>query len=110
MQYIPLLLLLLFPFWAAAVLYLRFRLTRSRPSDYEAIDSFLRTRGLTRIAVQRDDNYWRYWLRGKLYLSNCARIYIVEANEPGGQRREIHVAFDQWPMMGTARLQVLLER
>ena len=110
MQYIPLLFLLVFLLLAPAILYLRIRLTRSRPSDYETIDNFLRSRGLTRIAVQRDDNYWRYWLRGKLYLSNCARIYIVEANEPAGQRREIHVAFDQWLMMGPARLQVLLER
>jgi hypothetical protein len=88
--------ILLIPLAAAAVLYLRYRMSRSRPSDYEAIGKLLMVRGLNPIAVPRDNYDWRYWIRGKLILSTCARISIVEAQGPSGDHREIHVAFDAW--------------
>jgi hypothetical protein len=109
MRYLLLLLVPLVPLFAAAVLYMRYRLTRFRPSDVEVIDELLSSRGLNRIAVTKHNNYWRYWIRGKLTLSNCARLYIIEAEEPGGSRREIHIAFDDWPL-GSGRLQVLMDR
>lgn len=84
-------------------------LKRSRPSDYGAINELVAGRGLQTLSVTRDDTYWRYWLRGRLLLSNCARVYVVVAEAPGGARQEIHVGFDQWPP-ATGGLQVLLER
>ena len=94
---------------AALVLYLRARLLESQPSDYRAIDVLLAARGLRPIAVTRDDDYWRYWLRGRLSLSNCARIYVAVGEDPDGARRELHVAFDPW-QLGTVEADVLLER
>jgi hypothetical protein len=47
------LLLLIVPLAAAAILYHRYRLTRSRPSDYEASDEFLAKRGLKRVTVTK---------------------------------------------------------
>ena len=92
----------------ALVVYLRYRLTKSQPSDDQAIDDLMKVRGLRKVAVTRSDNYWRYWIRGKLSLSNCARIYVVVGEEPDGREREIHVAFDDWSLR-RGELQVLLE-
>ncbi len=93
----------------AFVFVYRSELTRGRPSDHPAIDEFMVARHWRTIAVTRDDHYWRYWIRGKLGLSNCARIYVIVAERPGGDRREVHVAFDPWPW-GDGQLQVLAER
>ena len=73
--------LLAFLIFLASPLYIGRRLTRSRPADYEAIDELPMVREKTRISVRMENNYWRYWIRGK-NLSNCARIYIVEAQGP----------------------------
>jgi hypothetical protein len=94
---------------AVALLCVWGYLKTSRPSDYEAINDLVAGRGLRTVSVSRDDAYWRYWLRGRLLLSNCARVYVVVAEAPGGARQEIHVAFDQWPP-STGGVQVLLER
>jgi hypothetical protein len=99
--------LAIIPLLIAGQIYLISRFTKSRPSDYESIDAMLKARSLQKIAVTKDNNYFRYWIRG-LGLSNVARIYIVTAAEQNGSRREIHVAFDDWSSSG--ELQVLLDR
>lgn len=91
------------------ILYLRYRLTSPRSSDFEAIDELMNARCLRLLTVTNENNYWRYWIRGRLLLSNCARIYVILAEDSTGKRREIHVAFDQWPP-ASGTLQVLLER
>jgi hypothetical protein len=101
--------LALFPFWIALVLYSYFRLRRSRPSDYEAIDDMLKARSLQRIAVTKHYDLLRYWIRGYLSLSNVARFYIVTADEQNGSRREIHVAFDAWSWNGGLRVLLDIE-
>ena len=103
--FVPVMLICGLPF----VVYLRFRLTKSRPSDHLAIEEFLKDRGLRQIRVTRDDNYWRYWIRGRLSMSNCARIYVVQCESPDGPPREIHIAFDDWSLT-RGKLQVVLER
>lgn len=91
-----------------SVFYVRYRFTRSRLTDFQVIDSLMLVRGLSRISLRKDTNYWRYWIRGR-NLSNCARIYIIAAQEVSGAKREIHVAFDDW-CVRPPRLQVLLEK
>jgi hypothetical protein len=100
---------ILFAVLGVLIISLRLWLLESRPSDYVAIDALLATRGLRPVTVIRQDDYWLYWLRGHLSLSNCARIYVVLGEAPGGSRRELHVAFDTWPL-GTVGGDVLLER
>ena len=86
-----------------------FRNGAPRPADGQAIDELMKVRRLRTVSVTRNDDYWRYWLRGRLFsLSNCARIYIVVGEDPEGSRREIHVAFDDWPPR-TGDLQILME-
>jgi hypothetical protein len=92
------------------ILYLRYRLMRSRPSDDEAIESLMRARRLRAVAVRRDTNYWRYWSRGHLFsLRNVARIYVVLGEDPGGTQHELAIAFDNWPP-SRGDLQILGER
>ena len=89
------------------VLYYRSRMLESHSSDDQAIKDFVADLGWRMVSVERNDNYWRYWIRGKS-ISNCSRIYVVVAEEPGGVEHEVHVAFDQWMRAGD--LQVLLEK
>lgn len=92
------------------ILYLHYRLRTSRPSDGEAIDALLNGRQLRKLSVTRNNNYWGYWVRGKVFsLSNLARIYVVVGEDQGGSRHEIHIAFDNWPP-SKGQLQVLQER
>ncbi|WP_435008507.1 hypothetical protein P12x_005714 [Tundrisphaera lichenicola] len=92
------------------VVYLRYRLTKSRPADDQAIDDLMKARRLQTVSVTRNDNYWRYWLRGRLFtLSNCARIYIAVGDDPEGSRREIHLTFDDW-LTHKGEPQILMER
>lgn len=92
------------------MLYIRHCMRRARPADSQAIDDLIKARHLRVISVKREDDYWRYWSRGWLFsLSNCARIYVVVAEASAGQRRELHVAFDDWPPK-TWDLQILMER
>lgn len=94
----------------ALVVYFHHRMRRARLSDYHAIDDLMKARGLRAISVTRNDNYWRYWLRGRMFsLSNCARIYVIVGESSRGPRREIHVAFDDWPP-ASGELQTLEER
>jgi hypothetical protein len=44
--------------------------------------------------VATSGNHWRYWLRGKLTLSNIARMYVVDATNEAGQTRRLHLALD----------------
>jgi hypothetical protein len=68
----------------------------------------MRRRGLLTVSVTRSDNYGKYWIRGN-GISNCARIYAVVGEDPDGTRREIHVAFDDWPP-NHGQLEILMER
>ena len=105
MEYV---ILAIVPLLIAGQIYLIYRFTKSRPSDYGSINAMLNARSLKKIAVTRgNNNFFRYWIRG-YGLSNVARIYIVTAEEQDGSRREIHVAFDDWSSNG--ELQVLLEK
>jgi hypothetical protein len=74
--------------------YLRARMSRSRESDFEAIERFAESRDLRVVDMSRNDNHWRYWLRGKFTLSNLARVFVLVAEDRNGVRREIHLAFD----------------
>jgi len=90
------------------VMYFTGRVSRSRPSDLEDIEAFAKSRNLRIISVDQNNGRWRYWLRGRLLVSNLARTFIVIAESPDGVRREIHVAFDPWGF--SKGLQVLQER
>jgi hypothetical protein len=99
---------LLFLIAAAAILFFQARSHRARPSDLEAIEDYAKSRGMTVASIKQNNSYWRYWLRGRLLLSNLSRTFIVITNSPDGSRHEIHVAFDPW---GSSKgLQVLEER
>ncbi len=89
------------------VLYYRSWMLKSRSSDDQAIKEFIAARRWRMVSVDRNDNYWRYWIQGK-GISNCSRIYIVVAEEPGGVQHEVHVAFDEW--MHNSDLQILLDK
>ena len=93
----------------AGVFSLRSRLLESAASDPEAIDDLMKSRQWRLIEATRDDNYWRYWLRGN-GISNCMRVYVVLGERPGGELREVHVAFDPWNTPARRGIQVLLER
>ena len=80
----------------------------SRSSDLAAIDAFAASKALRVISVTENGNHWYYWLRGKLLLSNLARIFVVVGEAVDGSRRQIHVAFD--PLSSSKELKVLLER
>ena len=84
------------------------RILKSRPSDYAAIETFAASKGTKVISIKRNDNHWRYWLRGKLLLSNISRIFIVTVEASDGARREFHLAFD--PLGSSGGLRVLEER
>ena len=92
----------------ASAIYVSYRSTKSRPSDYESIDAMLKARSLQKIAVTKNNNFFSYWIRGPWRIRNVARIYIVTAEERNGSRREIHVGFYFWPSDG--ELRVLLEK
>ncbi len=92
MKYIPTLLVLL-----AFIAALRFsaRISKAKPSDFEAIEAFVKARALRVISIEQRYDSWPYWLRGHLSLSNIARIFVVTAeSDLGGGRKEFHVAFD----------------
>jgi hypothetical protein len=91
-----------------AVAYYTGRMSRSRPSDVEAIETYAKSKNLRVVSVSQNNGRWRYWLRGRLLLSNLARTFIVVAESPDGARHEIHVAFDPWAF--SKGLQVLQER
>ena len=91
MTYIPAILILAILFGAA---YIRGRLMRPRPSDLGDIRALLDSRGLRFLKSREAGDQWRYWLRGKLLLSNVARIFVVDVEDAQGQRKEIHIAFD----------------
>jgi hypothetical protein len=104
MKYLPAILVLL-AFIAALVFGARS--SKARPSDFEAIEAFAKVRALRIVSVEQRYNPWPYWLRGRLLLSNMARIFVVTANSDEGGRRELHVAFDNWGTSGG--IQVLRE-
>jgi hypothetical protein len=97
------------PLFGAIVLFIvadraRRNFAKARASDYAAIEEFAAARSLRIISVCRNDNHWRYWLRGKLSLSNVARVFIVVVEPAGVGRRELHIAFDDWRGSRTLRL------
>jgi hypothetical protein len=104
MKYIPLLLILAF---LAGALYFGWRTSVPRKGDFDAIEAYARSRGLQVSEVRAANNHWRYWLRGKLSLSNLARIYIVTAKTASGACTEIHMAVD--PISRSSALTVLEE-
>ncbi|TLY51716.1 MAG: hypothetical protein E6K53_06495 [Gammaproteobacteria bacterium] len=75
-------------------LYLRWRISRPRQSDFDAIETYATTKGLRVDKILKSKNYWRYFLRGHVLLSNVARVYVINASTFDGARREIHVAID----------------
>ena len=92
MKYIPIVLVLL-----AFIAAHRFaaKIAKAKPSDFEAIEAFVKARALRVISIEQRYNQWPYWLRGHLRLSNIARIFVVTAESHlGVGRREFHVAFD----------------
>jgi hypothetical protein len=90
------------------VVYLQSRSHRARPADFEAIDAYAKSKDLKVESVKQTNSYWRYWLRGKIRLSNLSRTFVVTARAADGTEREIHVAFDPWRHSG--ELQVLQEK
>ena len=92
----------------AGAIYLRWRWSRATSSDFEAIETYARSRNLRVIEVDQSGNHWRYWLRGKLLLSNVARIFIVTVEGVNGARSKLHVAFD--PVSGSRGLKLLQEK
>jgi hypothetical protein len=96
-KYVPLALVLAI---FAAAQWLALYLSKTRPSDIAAIEAYAEAHSLRVISVRRFDNHWRYWLRGKLLLSNVARIFIVVAESAESGRRELHIAFDNWGKSG----------
>jgi hypothetical protein len=89
------------------VMFLQSRVRRARPADFEAMRAYVQSRGLRVVAIQQNNNHWRYWLRGRIRLSNLARTFVLVADSPDGMRSEIHFAFDPWSQSG--QLQVLSE-
>src|SRR5262245_44366995 len=89
-------------------LYLRRRWSRATASDFRAIRAYAQSRNLQILEIVQSGNHWRYWLRGNLLLSNVARIFVVTVENPGGQRRKLHVAFD--PIGGSRELKLLQEK
>ena len=78
------------------------------PSELAAINDYAASRSLHIERISIHGNHWYYWLRGKLWLSNIASIYIVAAQSLDGVQHHIHVAFDPW--FKSKQLQVLLDR
>jgi nicotinamide mononucleotide adenylyltransferase len=101
-KYVPLVLALAI---FAAALRLRLYFSKTRPSDIAAIDAYAVAHSLRVISVRRSNNYWRYLLRGKAFLSSVARVFIVVMESAESARRELHVAFDNWG--GAGEMQVL---
>jgi hypothetical protein len=91
MNYIPTILILL-----AFVAAFQFsaRISKARPSDFEAIHELANARALRIISIEQRYNQWPYWLRGQLFLSNIARIFVVTVESKDGRSRELHVAID----------------
>jgi len=77
------------------------------PSQRSAIEDYASSKGLRVVEVIESGNHWFYWLRGKLLLSNIARIFVVDVEAIDGSRHRIHVAFEPW---GNKPMQVLLEQ
>jgi hypothetical protein len=100
--------LLLFLAIFAGVVLFRYRSQRPRSADFEAIQDYMQSRQLRTVSIEQPNNHWRYWLRGKLRLSNLARTFVVVAENADGARREIHIAFDPWRESGA--LQVLQDK
>jgi hypothetical protein len=68
------------------------------------------SKGMRVVSVAHNVNPWYYWIRGKLLLSNAARIYVALAESQHGQRRTIHIAFDDSLFGRTKDAQILLEK
>ena len=70
----------------------------------------MESKGLHVVSVAHNVNPWYYWIRGKFLLSNAARIYVALAESRQGQRRTIHIAFDDGFFGRTKDPQILLEK
>lgn len=104
MKYAPLIAVLaLF----VGALFLRLRTSRSRQSDFDAIETYARSMGLQISEISEGGNHWRYWLQGHVLLSNIARTFVIKAMTPDGKYQEIHVAIDP---MSPGALKVLQEK
>jgi len=69
-------------------------IARSQPADADLLEKYVKDRSLRVTSVTVSHNHWRYWLRGKVTLSNLARMYVVDAVSDTGQTRRLHLAFD----------------
>jgi hypothetical protein len=91
MKYIPAILLLLV--FVAAFRFAA-RMSKARPSDFQAIQELADARALRIISIEQRHNQWPYWLRGHLLLSNISRIFVVAVESKEGASRELHLAID----------------
>jgi hypothetical protein len=73
------------------------------------IYAYVESRELRVVTIQADDNYWYYWLRGKLWLSNLASIFVVCVEDRDGNQHDIHVAITRRLSTWTRELKVLRE-
>jgi hypothetical protein len=99
---------LLFAAVCVGIMFLHSRSVRARPADFEAMRAYAQSRGLRVVSIQQNNNYWRYWMRGRIRLSNMSRIFVLVAETPDGTQSEIHFGFD--PSDESGQLQILQEK
>ena len=78
-------------------------------ADLAAIDAYAASNEFRVAAVTEGENHWYYWLRGKIFLSNIARIFVVTAEDLKGTQRQIHIAITGGALGQSRKLKVLLE-
>lgn len=78
--------------------------------DVAEIEGYAASKGMRVISLAQNLSPWPYWLRGKLFLSNIARIFIATAEDPNGRRHQIHLAINGGVLGRGRELQVLLEK
>ena len=80
------------------------------PQDLAKIRAIVESKGLRVVSIAHNVNPWYYWIRGKLLVSNVARIYVALAESQEGKRRTIHIAFDDGLFGRTKDPQILIEK
>ena len=83
---------------AAALLFFIANTKRTRESDINIINEYAKSINSKVISLTRSDKYWAYWLRGRLDLSNMAKIFIVVLEGPDRTEMEVHLAVDPFSL------------
>ena len=94
----------------AGLKYQRSGVPKGDPRDLAKVKEIVSSRGLRVVSIAHDVSPWYYWIRGNFRVSNVARIYVALGESVHGERRTIHIAFDDGIFGSSKDGQILIEK